>query len=1303
MNNKIIRSAPVMLCHPGDVAGRGHYRIIQPVMAMGTRGLIRPYLEFRMLDEQSINLLDPDVVVWNGHEREPHHLAMQRYKKQLPGIRFVFDIDDLMLDVPDGNIHKKDVPANIRETLKYSFAHCETITVPTQPLAEIYRKKYRHSDIRVIPNKIPKEVFDCIKRAQGTDRPFRVGWAGGISHGGDLRILSEIVKRTKGEVQWVFFGLLPEGITAEECEYHPPVPFGEYMAKLASLDLDLAVAPLEDHVFNTCKSNLRLLEYGTCGYPVLATDIDPYRGSPARLLKNDAGAWVQAILEQKHEHALVGSQMRDWVCKNFILEDTLEAQADAWLSKASTRRYGSAAPFVTQVRPCVVVGKSTLSMPHYDSFSEVPEGADVLYVRPGTFVMEQDVTQMRKHLADGTASVSVWSNGGGFVSYPKLNAYVNMDQQDAFRVREEVERLFPGETARLPFCNGACVLLGAGALAAIGLPREEYESPESQLSDWSIFAAELGFQNKALLDVFTPTVSPEKKSDVDLQRLLTRFGAYLRRHTQESSTDPVKVQRSKLETGIYGRYPVLPELASNTYDSWAAVHDTITLADKEAMVADIFSWKKCPLVGVVIPVYNVEIRYLKECLDSVKNQVYKGFKICVADDGANEEVRNFLDDYQLHNPDMVMVRHGRNQGIAAATNSALELTKGCDWVTFLDDDDTLAPHALYMALKEVAEHPECRMVFSDQDKLNEQGERCDPLLKPGFDYEFLLFCNYVTHFSMYQRDIIEAIGGMRTGFDGAQDYDFVLRYLEHCGRSAVRHIPRVLYHWRAHPGSTALTFAAKPKAAAHARKAILEHLIRTKQQAMVSPHPISAEYHQIQRGIPGEGPHVSIIIPTKHHPELVEACTRSITTRTIYQNYEILIMDNGDGTDPSNKALKKLEAKIPKLRVIGCPGPFNYSAINNEAVRQAKGELILLLNDDTEVVDGAWLSEMVSHAIRPEIGCVGAKLLYPDRRIQHAGIIRMGGQCLHLGNLQTHNSLGYSGILQATHESSSVTGACLMVRRSVWDELNGMDESFPVYFNDVDFGERAREKGYINVVPGTFVVIHKESQSLGKYDPAIRQKELDGAGKKLLERPPVADPYWNVNAQFGLSGTYMGTPKSPQEAWPWRPTTERKGLLLVNGGKEAWNRAYQAGYRVIGATCSGPFILLTYPALGSNGPFDTRKDLAEVKDVLDRLNISEIRLTSLADGSLEILSFLMRCDRDLSYEPFDAEALCPQTNFLRGGVDCNEGFTRGECEACVDQYGSRYGYVDVFSWSRTWTRFLSSANIIGVAANALAA
>ena len=518
-----------------------------------------------------------------------------------------------------------------------------------------------------------------------------------------------------------------------------------------------------------------------------------------------------------------------------------------------------------------------------------------------------------------------------------------------------------------------------------------------------------------------------------------------------------------------------------------------------------------PLISIVMPVYNVDPRWLNAAVDSVRKQFYPHWQLCIADDGSTlPATREALDAIEAIGDERIAItRLETNQGIAGASNAALELATG-DYVGLLDHDDELTRDALLEMVRQILQkRPD--LLYSDEDKLDEEGRHIDPHFKPDFSPDYLLSNNYVCHFSVLKRDLIERIGGFRTGFDGAQDFDLMLRATE--AAESIVHVPQVLYHWRRVPGSTAVTSAAKPESSVAGRRALVDAMQRRGEEASVEPGPFPNTF-RVHRNVV-DTPLVSILIPFRDKPALLMSCVTSILERTDYRNYEIIGIDNGSVDEQVKTARATLEKRDQRVRFLDYDAPFNYSAINNYAASQSNGEHLLMLNNDTEVISAEWLRAMLEHSQRPEVGVVGAQLLYPDRSLQHAGvIIGLGGVAGHSHLMLPTGHPGYFSRPRLIQNLSAVTFACAMTRREVFDKLGGLnDKELTVAFNDIDYCLRAREAGYLVVYTPYASLFHRESKTRGlDVSPQKRARfsaEIDYMQSRHAGVFKHGDPYYN--------------------------------------------------------------------------------------------------------------------------------------------------------------------------------------------------
>ncbi|HZP60931.1 MAG TPA: glycosyltransferase family 2 protein, partial [Opitutaceae bacterium] len=513
---------------------------------------------------------------------------------------------------------------------------------------------------------------------------------------------------------------------------------------------------------------------------------------------------------------------------------------------------------------------------------------------------------------------------------------------------------------------------------------------------------------------------------------------------------------------------------SDDYARWVRDFDTLTSAAVDSIYSRLQTLPHRPLISVVMPVFNPPGKWLLRAIESVRTQIYEPWELCIADDASTApHVRPLLEKAAHDDHRIKVVFREANGHISAASNSALALAGG-EFVALLDHDDELRPHALACVAFELDRFPKADLVYSDEDKLNENGFRFGPYFKPDWNPDLFLAQNFICHLAVYRASILREIGGFRTGYEGAQDWDLAMRVVERSAPDRIRHIPRILYHWRAISGSTAMHIDQKTYSVTAAERLLRDHFSRINVKAELTPVP--GDYWRVRYALPRPAPRVTLIIPTRNRLNVLRPCIVSILEKTAYPNYEILVVDNDSDESETRVYLEELR-RHPRCRVIAFAGPFNFSALNNFAVRQTDAPLVGLLNNDLEVIQGDWLDEMAGQALRPEIGCVGAKLYYPDGRIQHAGVILglgrvAAGHAWH-GHPRQVTGPGYRAVLQ--QNLSAVTAACLVLRREVYLQAGGFDEeNFKVALNDVDFCLKVRAAGYRNLYTPFAELYHHE-------------------------------------------------------------------------------------------------------------------------------------------------------------------------------------------------------------------------------------
>lgn len=565
----------------------------------------------------------------------------------------------------------------------------------------------------------------------------------------------------------------------------------------------------------------------------------------------------------------------------------------------------------------------------------------------------------------------------------------------------------------------------------------------------------------------------------------------------------------------------------NDYGQWVRAYDTLDDAAHARIRAQVAGMVSPPRIAVLMPCYNPDPRWLRAAVESVQAQLYPHWELCIADDASPAPgVRDALQQMAAADPRIRLVLRERNGHIAEASNSALEAVTA-PWIALMDHDDLLPADALFEVARCIRAQPQARLIYSDEDKVGDDGQRADPYFKPDWNPDLFRSQNMFSHLGVLHTDLVREVGGFRKGLEGSQDWDLVLRCMERVQPAQIVHIPRVLYHWRIHAQSTASSMKAKPYAVVAGERALNEHLARTGVRGHAEHVGIG---YRVRYALPEVPPKVSIVIPTRNAQALVRQCVKSIQRRSTYPDWEILLVDNGSD-EPAALAYFQQLAQQPRIRVLRDDRPFNYSALNNLAVAQAQGEVIALLNNDIEVITPGWLEEMVSLALQPGVGAVGARLWYPNRTLQHGGVLLgPGGLAVHANKGLPRGLNGYAGRAALLQGFSAVTAACLVVRKSLYEQVGGLDEEhLAVAYNDVDFCLRLRALGLRNVWTPYAELVHHESATRGDDLAAPHRERFERERQFMFSRWQAMidhDPAYNPNLR--LDSEDMGL------AWPPR-------------------------------------------------------------------------------------------------------------------------------------------------------------------------
>ncbi|OGB21690.1 MAG: hypothetical protein A3I66_16335 [Burkholderiales bacterium RIFCSPLOWO2_02_FULL_57_36] len=590
-----------------------------------------------------------------------------------------------------------------------------------------------------------------------------------------------------------------------------------------------------------------------------------------------------------------------------------------------------------------------------------------------------------------------------------------------------------------------------------------------------------------------------------------------------------------LSEGISGLRRELMRFANvcATYEDWIDLNGTLSSKDRDAIRRHISKLPSHPLISVVIPNCKGSEVWLRHAIESVSGQLYPFWELCIACDASlSQAICRLLEGYAQSDQRIRLIWTNASEAGGGLSNLALESVQG-EFVTVMDCDAELAQHALYMIATTLENQSDLDLIYSDEDKLDEVGRHFSPNFKPDWNPDLFLGVNFVSRLVVYRTALVRSVGGFRRGYEGLEDWELALRVTEVIPHTHIHHVPYILYHGRIMKGVGSASIGSEPKFLLAAEEMLSEHLVRTRKSGEVF---VTADGSlHIRYFFPSPPPLVSIIIPTRNGLDLLRCCINSLRKKTKYPRYEILVVDNQSDDPGTLNYLRQLrEAQV--VRVLQFDAPFNYSAINNFAVKEAHGSFVCLMNNDIEVISEGWLDEMVSHAARSEIGAVGAKLLYPDDTIQHAGVlVGMGGCAGHLYAGLPRDAEGYMGRARLTQNLSAVTAACLVVRRSVYEEVRGLDEeNLSVAFNDVDFCLRVLERGYRNLWTPFAELYHHESASRGREDSPEKQKRFQRELSYMQQRWGYLfnnDPAHSPN--LSLSMSYPQYALNPRTTKPW--------------------------------------------------------------------------------------------------------------------------------------------------------------------------
>lgn len=1252
---------PYFLAHPADASGCGFHRIARPLDVMAKHGYAAGRSEFQFIPDHLLKALRPDVVVWQ-RQGEKHQIeVMKKYREILPKSFFVYEVDDALSAVPDKSWHKPFMPSNIDVGVKEGAAVCDLITVSTHDLARHMRSLCGDVEVRVVPNMLGLTEFEIAHqiRLQAGNAPkkkFRIGWGGGAGHGGDFDQIQSVFKYFGMRIEWVFLGFkpeIPDGIDAAFAGATNPTG---YTGALANLNCDLMIAPLEDNLFNRCKSNLRMIEAGACSFPVIASPVTPYleANPPVYGYAKTSDEWIDLIEKfmalpdsQRADH---GRKMRSWARNNFCLDDKIQKRTEGWLptgTKAFT-------PHVNDGTSAGIVVLSDSKKIEFDdqfarasTFTEACRSyrGDILYVRDTLIPPKDLLGRIEKTQLRQASTVSFLSNDGGSVGFPKTQTFTGIDPYTAQSVdAAAVDLIDSGENTQpcnIGYASGSAILIRRAALDLVGFPDFTINDTEIAIIEWSAAAAARGFQNVVYFGAYLFAEKTKSIAEAEAAEAALRMG--IRWPQPAVENDKIAIAREKLDLHYHrGHYRGLPPANRNDYSAWAMFYDT----PSEMLMAEYEKWMASrPTLRITQSMHGV-------------GQSYYDTLLSVADSES-------------------------------------------DWILCHDHKTKIDDYYPAFLSKAIEEHPEAVVIYCDSDRMAPNGTRLDHDFKPDFDHHLFLCRDYVTQAVAIRRDVLKTLlESADKSLEGdCLLYAMILDVVATGNRDkAIAHIQRVLCHLTSVDPNVLRKKAQKKAELANSHVQQLGW-----SRSSVKHHPAILDGAELRyfdadsAKWDDKAPLVSIIVPTKNKVEMLEPCLNTLLSMTTYPNFKILVVDNGS----TRQEMLDYQATIndPRVTLIRWPEPYNWSKLNNYATENTDGEFFCFLNDDTRVLSPGWLDEMMAAAMLPNVCAVGARLLYPGNAVQHIGVVSHKTCNGHLHKGMAAHLPGYHGIAFLSHESTCVTGACLVVRRSIFEEIGRFPEFLSHNFNDVAFCLDARRKGYINIVAARAELQHFESVTRPYANSEEGRRFMLAERDKMSELYTEADPYWNPNLsifaiQDGMMivGLNCDTPHWPALPWPWRDPAKPFERILVVGKEQSFVDELRNGDSLYELAISGYESKIAKPPIENCKPFDAR-DARHMKEALSAIGIDRIIIGTIGDAFQVHLAALAGLGLPIEYRPIDAESVCPRHTLKPNGLYCDHGWMNAKCQSCIDQNGSQHGPVGIMSWLGEWVRFMSNPNV----------
>jgi len=1212
---------------------------MQPLEGLIKLGLAAGRVEMQLLNDDMLKALNPDIVVWQRQSEDYHVETMKRYRAALPNVFMVFEIDDALSQVPERSHHKPFMPPNIDANLALAIEQCDVVTVTTVDLQKHMEKiTGGNIPIRIIPNMISKDELQRADAARMQNRKFhkklRIGWGGGIGHSGDLALIEQAIRELGDEVEWVWAGMHPEMPEGTKSTFLGAVPPKDYLSLLASMDVDLMVAPIEDIPFNHSKSNLRLVEAGACGYPVIASPVAPYLNAPVFGYAATPADWAPRIREfmalSLEERGSQAVRIRNWVERDYILEEHAAKRLKAWLPNKAELFQPEPVPAgfsAVQSRPVVV--SRTLTPESVAPYKLVPTlkealqskgGSDIIYARPNVVLTVDQIDRLISVRDHDLATISAMSNDGGPCSFPQTGQFTMLDPE-ASKTLDGFSADRPG-TANLTSCAGPVVLLRRAALRAVGWPDED-EILDLSIIEWASSAAARGFRNVVNFSVYVGCPAPTTFTQETANRVAMRMG--MRWPQVETEMAKINDARNFLELRFHREsYRYLPPQDQGNYETWQSILDT-----------------QGPRTSAIME-------------DWIRGR----------------EVN------------LVLVPYGED----------FDLPLVGDWLLFFRKNALLSERAIPMffdAIDNVDDR--VKIIYADHDYLNQMNERQGHDFKPNFDAHLLLGRDYITPIFAVRRSAFDTFRSTAERSAEVDLYSLVTTVAGVFGPSAFYHIPSILLHLNV-PLIADLNEAAAAKSPVAVNYAGLLGF-----DASVTPHSVGLGLLDVSFNPPSDSPLVSIIIPTKNKVEMIAPCVATVLKMTTYPNFEVLIIDNGSDkqdvldyfaslTDYRVRVIRHEApfnwSEINNFAVTLATGELlcflnDDTRVTNPAWLSemvgavgghkvgAVGAKLVYPNGTLQHIGVISNSGICGHAHK---GLPANLIGYQGIAILPHGNAAQTGACLLVSRANYDAAGGFNE--QFSHNYNDVA-FCLELRRL------GLVNIY------VPRAELQHFEG-VSRVSG----MSEEGQRL------LREEGLL-LSETYPEPDPYWNP--NLVFTGSPGGSYVIGVNYDLLNWmprslPWLKERGEPRRVLLYGPTESALSEKRDGCAVFTLGVQGNDVRIVDPPMDNCRTFDLRRPEA-MKESLEALGIDEVLVTSVSGTSLIALSFLSRLGLPVTYRPIDAEMACPRGDLMIPEEPCGDGWASGKCQSCLDRFGSVNGYVNKFSWAADWARFITQSNV----------